>query len=178
MSLILLLDRPLVAPPAAPPAIVYSLTVNGTPKKLQPGWTINEAANWRNTFNCEVLSQDGTYRPPIGAEVVVTENGVRIFGGLIETPSESGIGDRGFTGITTRVAASDFNGYADRRQIDLDLPVGSLKALLQALLPFLTAYGVTLDPGQVTGPTLPAVSYRARTLKEILDDAALLASSV
>lgn len=48
----------------------YSITIAASAKEIQPGWTITESANGRNTLSCQVFSADGTYRPAIGAEVL------------------------------------------------------------------------------------------------------------
>lgn len=161
-----------------PALATYVLTINGEVKKLQPGWNISETAKGRNTFTCDVLSVDASYRPPIGAEVILTENGARIFGGTIDQPSESGIGSRGFTAITTSISASDFNAYADGRVVNTTIG-GSLRTVLQTLVTYLFPYGVTLDPAQLTAPAppIPQTVLTWRKLRDVLDEVAIMAGN-
>ena len=151
---------------------VYSFSIGGVTKTLQSGslaFSITEMANGRNTFTGSVISLDGSYRPIVGAEILFTEDGTRIFGGTIDVPAESGLGGVGGTAIVTTISAVDFNALADRRFVSGQIPAGTLKAALQWLLPYLTPYGVSLDAGQATGPTLPALSYDDLVLTEVLN---------
>ena len=95
--------------------------------------------------------------------------GRRIFGGIVMNPAERGLGDRGLTPIVTRINCTDFNQYADRRVLNLTIAAGTLLAALQALDDYLTPYGVTLDPDQVTGPSLSVLTFSFTTLLDALD---------
>lgn len=157
---------------------VYVLTVAGATKAVQEDSVdIRETANSRNLMNCAIKSLDGTYRPALRAEVILTEDGTRIFGGNVDAPSEQGIG-RGANGsgpeILTSLSISDFNALADRRQVTEEIPAGTLKAALLVLEPYLTDYGVTLHASQANGPALPALSYVSRKLTEVFDELSAL----
>ncbi|MCR4301786.1 MAG: hypothetical protein NUV51_09265 [Sulfuricaulis sp.] len=137
------------------------ITIAGVTKSMLGGYTITETANGRNTFSCQVLSEDGSYTPALNAEVIVTEDAVRIFGGNIDTPSLKGVGNEAGTPIVTSVSAVDFNALAGHRYVTLDIVAGTLKAALQAIdAGGFFPPGVTLDPAQIAGPTLPALSYQ------------------
>lgn len=153
-------------------ANTYAITIAGAAKAIQVGWSITESVNGRSTLDCDVLSARSTYRPAIGAEVIVTENGTRIFGGYINTPNEAGFS----TGITTHVSAVDYNVLADRRFVqDGGFPVGyTLKQALTSLVGYLTDYGVTLHASQVNGPTLPLLVYDVRSITSILDELSVI----
>jgi hypothetical protein len=151
------------------------LTVGGTPMRCRVGWSVTETANRRGVFAGAVPDPNGTVRPAIGADVHFVEQGIRIFGGFIDQPSEAGIGGQGVTGIITTLSASDYNGLAERRVVTATIPAGTAKAALQVFLPYLTSYGVTLDPAQVAGPTLPELAYADRLLIDALNEVATLA---
>lgn len=158
----------------------YVLTIAGSAKTLhEASLQISESANGRNTFAGAIDSLDGTYRPAIGAEVILTEDGTRIFGGTIDAPAEAGFGGiAADNAITTHISAVDFNALADRRYVSTTIAAGTLKAALQALDDYLTAYGVTLDVAQVNGPNLDALSYSYTKLSDIFNELARLTGYV
>ena len=98
----------------------------------------------------------------------------RIFGGNVTTPAESGLAGFPITAIVTKVEASDFNSLIDRRYITASIPIGTLKAALQVVEPYLTTYGVTLDPAQANGPTLPALEYSRSKAADVMTELATL----
>jgi hypothetical protein len=57
-------------------------------------------------------------------------------------------------------------------------PPGTLKAALQVLVTYLTTYGVTLDPAQVTGPAVPQLVYNRQLLRECLDKLSVMTGYV
>lgn len=125
----------------------------------------------------EVVSLDGSERYVNDDAVVLTEDGTRIFGGLIDRPAEAGFGGTGASvAITQRLGAADFNVYASRIRLTADISAGTFKAFLTVIAGALSAQGVTLDPAQVNGPNLPALSYHDRLITEVLDEGTALAS--
>lgn len=145
----------------------YTVTIGGVPHDIQVGWTLTETVNGRSKFTADVVSLRATYRPVIGDEIILTENGVRIFGGIIDTPVERGFG-KGY-GIVTRISAVDFNALADRRHvIGGKIPAGY--TLAQGLAIMLTILpGVTMDPLQVNGPALPLIEYGEMSVTEVFN---------
>ena len=98
----------------------------------------------------------------------------RIFGGTITTPAESGLNGFPKAAIMTRVEASDFNSLIDRRYITASIPIGTLKAALLVVEPYLTTYGVTLDPAQADGPAMPALEYSRAKAADVMTELATL----
>jgi hypothetical protein len=91
----------------------YVLTIAGATKTLKAGTLrISETLNGFGTMSFDTLSVDGSYRPAMNAEVLLTENGTRIFGGTVDVPSERGIRPHGGTPLSNTVSVTDFNGYA------------------------------------------------------------------
>lgn len=155
----------------------YVFKVNGSVQTLQPGWTINESANSRNRMEFAVLSLDGSFRIVNDDAVELIEDGVTIFGGLVDRPAEGGFGGASSTtAIAQSIGAADYNVYASRESLIQDIPSGSLKAALTVVATALAAFGVTLDVAQVTGPTLPALSYNERPIVDVLNELCSLAS--
>jgi hypothetical protein len=146
----------------------YALTIEGASKRMQEGFVIRELINGRNTINFGFASLDGSYRPALRDEVVLTEDAVRIFGGNIDQPTERSAAGHG-SALLTNVSAVDFNALADRRVVNGTLLAGTLKEKLEELEPFLTPYSVALDAGQVTGPSVPELTSTFMKISAILD---------
>jgi hypothetical protein len=156
----------------------YAFTVGGVTKQLRAGWTITESANSLDRMDFALVSLDGSYRAVNDQEVILTEDGTRIFGGLIDRPSEAGVvGANAWATIEQRLSAVDFNIYAHRIRLTAEIPAGTYKAFLTVVANALTAQGVTLDAGQVNGPNLPALSYNDAPIVDVLNEGAALASA-
>lgn len=151
--------------------MIFDLTIGGTAKELRAGtFSLRETTNRRCTATFEITSLDRSYRPAEGAEVIIEEDSVRIFGGLIDRPTESALAGCKRPGIATAVNAIDFTVYAERRFFNGTLAAGTLKSQLTTLVTLLSGYGVTLDAGQVNGPSLPDLTYDYRRLDQVLNE--------
>jgi hypothetical protein len=149
------------------------ITIAGTTKSVKAGSLhISMTANGRSTASFAVISTDGSYRPAQDAEVLITEDGTRIFGGLLEEPKEKGVaGGKGIPAIVTSVSAADFNVYPERRYVNATIPAGTFKSQIEYVRAnYLTAYGVTLSGSQVNGPTLPAFEFKYVRADEVLNE--------
>jgi hypothetical protein len=151
------------------------LTIDGVQKYYRVGsLRISATNNGRKTASFDVRSNDGSYRPDRDEEVIITENGTRIFGGLVDKVTESStIGDKwgSYAAISTRVSAVDFNHYPERRYVNETLASGSLKSVLTTLVAtYLSDYGVTLHGSQATGPAIPETICLWRPLTEVLNE--------
>lgn len=158
----------------------YAITIAGVSRSIQPGWTITESANSRNRMDFRFLSLDGTVRLANDDEVIFTEDGTRIFGGLIDNPSEAGFGGASSTSaIEQSVSAVDFNVYPSRITVGTatDRPSETLAARLAWIAGLMSGQGVSLSGTQATGPTLIAASYTAdQFLVDVLNETMALAS--
>lgn len=150
----------------------FVLTIAGVEKQLLAGsLNIRQIANSRHTASFSLDSIDRSYRPAIDAEVVMEEDGVRVFGGVIDSPSESGMFKGSHPGIRTTLNAVDFNVYTEWRFVNETFPEQTLKARLQALITnYLTDYGITLHASQVDGPTLPSTVYDYIRIDAVLNE--------
>jgi hypothetical protein len=59
--------------------------------------------------------------------------------------------------------------FAERRLVNLVLGPGTVKSALQQLLPYLSPFGVSLDPNQADGPTIGAIPASFVTVRAALD---------
>jgi hypothetical protein len=157
--------------------MAVTLTINGVSKSYVIGsLSISELANGRATASFSVRSNDGTYRPALDAPVVIMDGATTIFTGPIDRPSESGtLGDDtgAHPAIVTQINAVDANAYIDRRIVLTTIPAGTTKAALtQLIAEYWAGYGMTLDAGQVDGPSLPYIEYGGWKGSDALNDIA------
>jgi hypothetical protein len=147
------------------------VTIGGTPVTIDEGTLqIASVVNGIDRLSVDVTSLDGSVRPALDAELIVMRNGTRIFGGLIDEPTEHGFQGVGLTPITTELNVLDFNDLPKRRYVSATIPAGTLKAALQIVVVYLAPYGITLDPAQATGPSLPALTYDYAPLTTVFAD--------
>lgn len=155
--------------------MTFVVTIDGTPVLIKAGsLRIAQTANGRATASFTVLSEDRSYRPNIRDRVVMTEDGTTIFSGPIERVSERGMFSGSHPGIQLVISAADNNVYAERRYITESIPAGTLKAALEVLEPYFTPYGISLDPSQVNGPNLPALTFELVRADEVFNQLATL----
>jgi len=155
--------------------MAITVTIAGSQKAYRVGsLQLSSPVNGRQTASFEVRSNDGTYRPALDASVVIADGATTLFGGLIDSPEEEGVlgDDSGdYAAISTRINAVSYHAYTERRFVNLTLTAGTLKSMLTTLVStYLTGYGVTLDAGQVDGPTLPELTYTYTRLMDVLDE--------
>lgn len=154
------------------------LTIGGTTKTLRAGsLSISQTVNGRSTASFDVVSTDGSYRPAIDAEVLITEDGTRIFGGLVQRPEERGIVSGYTAGIITKISCVDFNHYAERRLANGTQPEQTLEDYLTFLVGYLAQFGVTLHGSQVTGPTIPTLTWEYVKVSEVFNQLATLTAN-
>lgn len=159
----------------------FDMTIAGVDVICRVGTlSINETLNGRNTLTCEILSLDAAYRPAKGAEQIVEDTSVRVFGGNISTPSEHVIDDQLIEEFATTVEAADFNAIADRiTVIDGGFPPGfTVKQAATSLVGYLAPYGVTLDAAQVDGPLLPLMTYDIKRVSAWFNEISIITGFV
>jgi hypothetical protein len=149
------------------------VTIDGIPQRiLHDSLSIQATVNGRDRFSATLPLP--TAAPDVRHEIVATFDGVRIFGGLIDTVQERAASS--LTDVPSQlyaVTAVDFNGVADWRYIDGVSGVAqTLKEVLEGLIPFLA--DVTLDPAQAVGPVLPQRTYFIVPVTQVLDELATI----
>jgi hypothetical protein len=149
---------------------VYALTINGVPvtDMTEAEWHISAPQNGAATLDCQFWADEEAGLPTFDDDVILTEDGVPIFGGNILRPRISGIAGKGTVEVIAAVTAVDFNQLASRRYIGpTDIPEGTLKAALVVIVPWIP--GVTLDPTQMDGPVIATFSPTFWKAQEALD---------
>jgi hypothetical protein len=140
---------------------------------LWPSFEIRETANGISTLRCDVAHYANTspvYRPSIHDEVIVREDGVRIFAGYITQVRERGFGGPnlysadGHEQIVNEIGASDYSQLAQRRYVTVTIADGSPATTLHDFLSdlvddYFDDYGVSLDASQDTGPNLEPAAF-------------------
>lgn len=163
----------------------YTVRINGVDRAgthvLLEGFKVNEITNGINTLVCEVGSEDASFRPLKRQTIEVEEDDgtspVRlIFGGTLRMVRERGWGMTadGQPEIIQAVSADSYKTLASRRFVTETFSGGTLKSALQLLEPYLTAYGVSLDPAQVDGPTLDPIEWKVVRVDDALNFLATL----
>lgn len=148
-------------------APVYVAEIAGTDRAashvLLEGFSIREVTNGVDTMTCRVGSVDASLRPVKRQEVLIKEDAVPIFGGVIRAARESGFGGfaAGHDAIVTEIEVDDFSQYFQRRFLSFTFGGGTLKAFAIAFTAFFSSapFSITLDAAQVDGPTLPAIVF-------------------
>ena len=144
--------------------------------------SIRSTLNGRDTLSGVIDILDDRDPPMLNQEIVVTEDGVRIFGGVINELEYRAITSDpdASQDLMVSVSAEDFNALADKRTVaSLTVPEGAtLKQALELLVPELAAYGVTLSPAQVSGPVLPSLNFMLQTATAVLDELSTLTEYV
>lgn len=153
-------------------------TIAGSPVQLQPSFQIGLSASASGSFSGSAKSISGSYRPTLRDEIIMTDGSDVLFGGYLTTCREQGLLVDNTPSIETKISATDYKSLTDRRAVVETIPAGTLKAALLVLVDYLTDYGVTLDVGQVDGPSLPDLAYDYRKLTEVLGELATLSGYV
>jgi len=99
----------------------------------------------------------------LGQPVVVTENGVRIFGGVVTGTRERGLTGPSATDLVVEIQATSYELSAARRVITAAISQDGAETIGAAFATLVTDYyaevDVTLHPDQVAGPALPAATF-------------------
>ena len=150
-----------------PPVVV---TIGGVFVKLLAGWSFEWPANGRGTLSCAISSATpGAVRPTLDQNILIIEDEVPIFGGDIQEVEERGANNVGLPPYITHISATDYNALPDRRLLNEGLPAGTLKGALTAMSTALGTLGITLDPTQAAGPTVPALGFNFATIQVALE---------
>ncbi len=151
----------------------YILTVEGVERPLRLGSLNYQAViNGRDVLNCTIISELGAYRPSLSDDVLLSENGTDIFGGIIDRIEETGVDQQPIADIASEITCVAYNVYADRRFIEETFAAGTTIGTIAATIVtnYLDDYGITLDGGQVTGASLTdELVFTGILLSEALD---------
>lgn len=152
--------------------MVFAVTIGGVSKTIRASsFSMSETNNGLASVRFSVISESGTYRPAIDADVQLSVDGVVVFGGLVDRPTERGLASGSKPGIVTEISATDYTQFFQRRIIpDGGFPAGfTLGQALADLDAWVTPFGASLDPAQDAGPVLPELVYKYKDVLAVLN---------
>lgn len=123
-------------------------------------WTLNERTRATVVFTDDL--------PDRLAEIVVyaRDGWTPLFGGVILSRHVQGY-TQADPDLRISCECGDFLAYADWVTVSASYAAGTLKAVLTALVDdYLSDYGITLNPAQVDGPTLAAISWSQQRVSD------------
>jgi len=137
--------------------------------------TITESYQGVNTLQCTIWYPTLPTAVPFGRgdELIMTEDGTRIFGGYIDTVEAMGIGGEVPNAVEYRISAGDYKTLAEcRNVIDGGFPAGFvLQTAFANTAAYLQPYGVTVDTDvSLAPPVLPLLLYDVRTIRSVWDE--------
>lgn len=117
--------------------------------------SIRRTMNDRSSMACELIETAGSYRPSVGNQIIVIQDGVRKFAGLIEDIDEQVIPLSG-TAITYRLQCTDFTRLLDWRLYSGSFENQSFYSIVSTIInaKFAAADGVSLSGVDSPGPTI------------------------
>lgn len=141
---------------------------------------INGIVTMRADFESEAAP---IFMPNLDDEIIMTDQGTVIFGGYITAIKLRGFGGPNGDAVVVETTSADYKIATTRRVVNEAIlgsgsPALTLKDILLVLEPYLTPYGITLDPAQVDGPSVDPVFYEDRILKDVLDELSVLTGYV
>lgn len=157
---------------------ITSFTVDGVEvNPLFETLEIRETVGGTSNLSCDIISEGSpVQRFAVHDVIAVQEDGVSIFAGIVTRTRERGFGapniydDSGAPQIVTTITADDYSRLADRVLVTETVADGTaLETFLTTLVDrYFDQFGVTLDGAQVTGPSLPAMSFDLKRGSEVL----------
>lgn len=121
----------------------------------------------RGLARLTLIDREGMYRPPLFEDCEVEIEGQPLWAGTIMTVRASTAVDA--TGFMVDLEIQDYDALTERLLYNGPTPAGTLKDAVIVAANGLAVFGVTLDPDMDTGPTIPAIGFSFRTIREVLD---------
>lgn len=136
--------------------------------------TIDQTLGARHLCRFEWLDLAGAVLEPEIGDVCTVEDGATVlFGGLVTAITERGWGPTSLTHVVRGVTVTDYTALCDKRLVTETYASGqTLKQILADLVTtYLDVWGITLDAGQVDGPTFDtSLTWEYRPLTDVLND--------
>jgi hypothetical protein len=152
---------------------VVAMTIGGTDvlDYLQGGLSCDQYLNGRPNLRCRLVVRDGnSYRPELRDEVIITDDGTRVFGGIVFRVQETDVIDYKHRELTVECAG--FEVFADVTVFNGATSAGTLKAALTTVSTSLSSHGISVDPAQTNGPALTDLAFPRLTVRQSLDQLA------
>lgn len=151
-----------------------SFTVNGVETNVR-NVRGSMVINGRRSIQADILDA----RASFGDDIELSQDSGVVFAGSIESAQESSISGEPIPDYKTSISCVDQMGYADRRYVSDYFPSQTMLARLTAICTtYLSAYGISVDGGNITGPTLEARAYDHVRLSDVLSDVAKMSGDL
>ena len=149
------------------------VTIGGTPRTFErASLAFAQTLNGRDTLSVTVRAKAGEFEPTEGQALVLEDDGVAIFGGLIQRVADEQEGDSAF--LLFAVEAEDYSGLCDRHLVAAVYTHQTLGAIVRDIVDTaLTGEGITYA-GVDTGPTIEKAVFNYIRASDALNDLAEL----
>jgi len=158
---------------------VVTMTIDGTDvlSYLQhDSLEIDQAINNRPSLKAALVARDGdSYRAPVNKDVIVTDDGTRVFGGVLYTLHETSVVD--YRHRHMDIDAVGYEVYADKTVINGILASDTLKNQLTAVVQRIQ-HGMAVDSGQATGPTLAAQGFGFSSTRQAIEQLSVISGYI
>jgi hypothetical protein len=150
-------------------------SVTQTTKMVVGSLRIASRLNTRNRASLSLVDPTGTYRPSVGAEVIVDDGAsTRYFGGFIDSFTESLTIEGNQTALSYEVECVSYDALADRRLVAASYESGSqtLSTIVSDVVTnFLTGDGLTTTNVD-TGPIIDRLKFNYVPASAVFDELA------
>lgn len=153
--------------------MAITLTIAGVDKTsllVRGSLSWSDNLNARNTCSFELVSTDGSYRPAVGAIVVIANGATKVFAGSIDSYEEEK--GEGNSSLWYSVDCVDYNQLLDRHLVAQAYDGDTLGDIVADILAnFLAGEGVTATQVQ-TGPTITRAVFNYVSATAAFDELA------
>jgi hypothetical protein len=153
---------------------VVTMTIGGTNvlPYLQFGLTTDASINGRPGLRCRLRVRDGdAYRPIIRDEVVLTDDAVTVFGGIVWSVRETDVIDYKHRDLD--VECTGYEALADVTLFNGTTSAVTLKSAATSVAASLSPHSIFVDSGMASGPSISALAFPYLTVRESFDMLAL-----
>jgi hypothetical protein len=153
---------------------VVTMTIDGTtvlPYVQIGSLSIDHYINNRPVMKCRLRVKDpDTYRTVVRKAVVVTNDAVTIFGGIVFSVKETDVINYKHRDLD--VECVGYEVFADNVLINGIVAAGTLKSQLTTIVANMTTHGISVDPAMPSGPAMDAQGFPFFTCRQAMDQLA------
>lgn len=128
----------------------------------------------RNRASFQIVDTSGTYRPPVNAELIISDGATRYFGGFIDGFSEQLTIQGNQTSLTYDVEAVSYDALADRRLVaaSYESPTQTLSTLVSDIVTNTMAGDGVTTTNVDAGPIIDRIKFNYVPASQVFDELA------
>lgn len=157
--------------------MALSLTIGGVARTSL--WAVGSLRlygrlNARNRASFGLIDPTGSYRPTVGAEVIIADGAIRYFGGFVDSYTEQLTIDGNQTALSYEVECVSYDALCDRRLVAASYESGTqtLSTIVADVVTnFLTGDGITTTNVD-TGPVIERLKFNYEPASRVFDELA------